>query len=122
MTPSEIVAYNAAWLKAWSDKDIDRLCQFYADDCVYKDPQTVAGLQGNAALRAYLTQLFAATPPMTYEPDEVWPIPGGFCGRWICTIAPGEGSAEGRMRGFDLVLMDGDKIRLNEVYVHQLSV
>jgi hypothetical protein len=115
MTPSEIAAYNAAWLKAWTDKDVDRLCGFYAENCTYTDPQTAGGLEGQAALRAYLAGLFAATPPMTYEPEQTWPIPGGFCGRWYCTI---EGA--GRMRGFDLVIMDGDRIRLNEVYVHQL--
>jgi len=119
MTPSEIAAYNADWLKAWSDKDVDRLCGFYARDCDYKDPQTVAGLQGQDALRAYLTGLFGATPPMTYVPEETWPIPGGFCGRWYCTI--GEDGAGGRLRGFDLVLLEGEKIRLNEVYVHQLA-
>jgi hypothetical protein len=27
----------------------------------------------------------------------------------------------GRLRGFDLVLLDGDRIALNEVYVHQLG-
>lgn len=118
MSPAEITAYNAAWLKAWTDKDVDRLCQFYADNCVYKDPQTAQGLEGQAALRGYLTQLFGSTPPMTYEPDEVWPIPGGYCGRWYCTI--GENGEGGRMRGFDLVLLDGDRITLNEVYVHAL--
>ncbi|MGH6958278.1 MAG: nuclear transport factor 2 family protein [Caulobacteraceae bacterium] len=119
MNAAEIVEFNARWLKAWTDKDVDALCRFYADDCVYKDPQTAAGLQGNAALRAYLSQLFAATPPMTYEPDEVWPIAGGFCGRWHCAI--GEGGAAGRIRGFDLVILEGDRIKLNEVYVHQLA-
>jgi len=112
----DIADYNARWLKAWSDKDVGRLCAFYAADCVYKDPQTAAGLNGADALRAYLTGLFAATPPMTYTPDEVWPIPGGFCGRWYCEVEGG-----GRMRGFDLVLLDGDQIRLNEVYVHTLD-
>jgi hypothetical protein len=118
MTHAEIADYNARWLQAWTAKDVDALCRFYADDCVYKDPQTAAGLEGNAALRGYLTQLFAATPPMTYEPEAVWPIEGGFCGRWYCAI--GEGGAAGRMRGFDLVILDGDRIKLNEVYVHQL--
>jgi hypothetical protein len=111
----DIADFNARWLEAWSDKDVDRLCGFYADDCVYKDPQTAAGLRGNAALRQYLTGLFGATPGMTYTPDEVWPIPRGFCGRWYCEIEGG-----GRMRGFDLVILDGDRIALNEVYVHQL--
>ncbi len=59
-----------------------------------------------------------ATPPMTYTPDEVWPIPGGFCGRWYCEM--GEDGSLGRIRGFDLVLLDGDRIALNEVYVHAL--
>ena len=120
MTPSEIVAYNAAGCRPGPTRTSTRLCQFYADDCVYKDPQTAAGLEGHAALRAYLTGLFAATPPMTYTPDEVWPIPGGFCGRWYLHHRAGRRGAEGRMRGFDLVLLDGDRIALNEVYVHQL--
>ena len=76
-------------------------------------------MKGNAALAEYLTALFGATPPMTYVPDEVWPIPGGFCGRWYCEI--GEGGSGGRMRGFDLVILDGDRIVLNEVYVHQMA-
>jgi len=114
----DIADFNARWLQAWSDKDVPRLCAFYADDCVYKDPQTAAGLKGQAQLAEYLTGLFAATPAMTYTPDETWPIPGGFCGRWYCEIGP-DGSG-GRMRGFDLVILDGDRIALNEVYVHQM--
>jgi hypothetical protein len=114
----DIADYNARWLQAWTAKDVDRLCAFYAEDCVYRDPQTAVGLTGQAALRAYLTGLFAATPPMTYTPDETWPIPGGFCGRWYCEI--GEGGSGGRLRGFDLVILDGDRIALNEVYVHQM--
>ena len=118
MDQATLQDFNARWLKAWSDKDVDRLCGFYADDCVYKDPQTAAGLKGNAALRAYLDGLFSATPPMTYTPDELWPIEGGYCGRWYCEM--GEGGAAGRLRGFDLVLLRGREIVLNEVYVHQL--
>ena len=114
----DIADYNARWLKAWSAKDVDGLLEFYDESCVYKDPQTSAGITGHEALRAYLSGLFAATPPMTYTPDEVWPIPGGFCGRWYCEIG---GDQPSRMRGFDLVLMDGDRITLNEVYVHALS-
>jgi len=116
MTLDEITRFNADWLRAWTDKDVPRLLGFYAQDCVYKDPQTAAGVAGHAALGAYLTGLFAATPAMTYTPDEVWPIPSGFCGRWYCDIA-----GAGRMRGFDLVILAGDQIALNEVYVHQLG-
>lgn len=115
MSPQEIAAFNADWLRAWSEKDVARLVTFYAEDCAYSDPQTAAGLKGREALRGYLEGLFAATPPMTYTPDETWPIPGGFCGRWYCDIEGG-----GRLRGFDLVLLRGREIVANEVYVHQL--
>lgn len=118
MTPDEITAFNAEWLAAWTAKDVPTLVAFYAKDCIYKDPQTAAGLTGRAALATYLEGLFAATPAMTYTPEETWPIPGGFCGRWYCAI--GEGGAGGRMRGFDLVILNGREIALNEVYVHQL--
>ena len=56
MKANDIEAYNAAWLQAWTNKDVDALCAFYAEDCVYKDPQTAAGLTGNEALRGYLCQ------------------------------------------------------------------
>jgi hypothetical protein len=118
MSPDQLSAYNADWLAAWSEKDVERLVGFYAEDCVYKDPQTAAGLSGRTALRGYLTGLFGATPPMTYTPDEVWPIEGGYCGRWYCEV--GAGGAAGRLRGFDLVLLRGREIVLNEVYVHPL--
>lgn len=117
MTP-DITALNAAWLKAWSEKDVAGVVSFYAEDCLYKDNQTAGGITGHAALTAYLAGLFAATPPMVYTPDEVWAIEGGFCGRWYCEM--GEGGAAGRLRGFDLVILKDGKIVLNEVYVHPL--
>lgn len=116
----DIASFNADWLAAWTDKDVERLLGFYAPDCTYHDPQTATGITGHDALRTYLTGLFAATPAMTYTPDEVWAIAGGFCGRWYCDVVSGE-----RLRGFDLVIMTdggaGDRIAHNEVYVHQLT-
>jgi hypothetical protein len=114
----DIETFNADWLKAWSDKDVPRLVAFYTEDTIYKDPQTAAGITGHAALRDYLTGLFSATPKMIYTPDEVWATPNGYCGRWYCEM--GDAGALGRMRGFDLVVLRGDRIALNEVYVHQL--
>jgi hypothetical protein len=115
----DIARFNADWLAAWSAKDVERLMGFYAPDTVYKDMNTAAGISGHAALRAYLAGLFAATPKMIYTPDETWPIPGGFCGRWYCAI--GESAKDGAMRGFDLCLLKDGLITLNEVYVHALS-
>lgn len=112
--------FNRRWLQAWTDKDVPRLLSFYAADTVYRDPQTAAGITGHEALGAYLTGLFGATPPMRYEPDEIWPTHDGYCGRWFCTIRPADGPLS-YLRGFDLVVLDGGKITLNEVYVHPLA-
>ena len=114
----DIEDFNRRWREAWSD--VDRLVQFYAVDTVYKDPQTAAGLKGREALRGYLTGLFAALPPTKYVPHEVWATPNGYCGRWYATMSP-PGGPQSFMRGFDLVVLDGDQITLNEVYVHPLD-
>lgn len=114
----DLEAFNADWLKAWSEKNVARLLDFYTDDVLYTDQQVAQGVRGRAALEAYLTGLFAAVPPMIYTADELWPTANGYCGRWYCAI--GEGGAMGRLRGFDLVILRGDRIAVNEVYVHQL--
>lgn len=116
----DIERFNTDWLRAWSEKDVERLLGFYAEDTRYIDGQVPAGLRGHDALRGYLVRLFGATPPMRYDPDEVWPVPGGYCGRWICTIDAPDGTRRW-LRGFDLVLLDGDRIALNEVYTHTLE-
>jgi len=116
----DIEDFNRRWLQAWTDKDVPALLTFYAEDTVYRDPQTAAGIQGHAALGAYLKGLFDATPPMRYDPHEVWATHNGYCGRWYCTITP-PGAPQTYMRGFDLVVLKGDKIVLNEVYVHPLE-
>ena len=114
-------ALNARWLQAWTDKDVPALLACYSDDVVYQDPQVPAGLVGSEALGGYLRQLFDATPPMTYEPDEVWATADGWCGRWVCRIdMPDQTTAW--PRGFDLVVLDGDgRIARNEVYTHTLQ-
>jgi hypothetical protein len=117
----DIVDYNARWLAAWSAKDTAALLTFYGPNIVYKDAQVAAGITGHTALGAYLNALFAATPAMEYVPEETWPIPGGFCGRWNCRFTQPDGKQR-HLRGFDLVLLDGDQIIHNEVYTHDVPV
>ena len=115
----DIERFNADWLQAWTDKDVERLVGFYSADTVYKDPQVPNGVEGREALRGYLETLFGSTPPMIYLPETVWAIEGGFCGRWYYDV--GDGASEGKLRGFDLVLLENSLIKHNEVYVHPLS-
>ena len=115
----DIEKYNADWLAAWTAKDTAALLTFYSESVTYKDNQVPAGITGHGALKLYLDGLFAATPPMAYIPEMVWPIPGGYCGRWNCAFELPDGSKRA-IRGFDLVLLEGDKITYNEVYTHNL--
>ena len=110
MTPGELEAFNAAWLQAWTDKDIPRIAAMYAQDCSYVDGANAAGLTGRAALVAYLEKLFPHLPEWRYAPDALWPVEGGFCARWFCDMGPK------RLRGFDFVLLRGGLIAHNEVY------
>jgi len=114
----DIANFNADWLKAWSDKDVERLVGFYAEDATYFDPQVPNGLKGRGPLREYLKTLFSSTPATTYTPEEVWAIEGGFCGRWYADI--GDDKVDARLRGFDQVILRDGLIAHNEVYVHQL--
>lgn len=116
---TDLVKLNADWLAAWTAQDAERVASFYTEDARYFDQQVPDGLVGRAALQSRLAGLFELTPPMRYEPDVVWPIEGGFCGRWICTIEAGEVTQ--LLRGFDLVLLENGKISYNEVYTHPLQ-
>lgn len=116
----DIVDFNRRWLQAWTDKDVPGLLGFYAQDTRYFDPQVPQGLTGHEALGAYLTGLFAATPPMTYTPEEVWSAEGGYCGRWYCVVGADQKAAPA-IRGFDFVQLKGELITFNEVYTHMLA-
>lgn len=116
---TEIERFNADWLAAWSDKDVERVVGFYAEDADYYDPHVPAGIKGHEALRAHLIGLFGALPRTIYTPDEVWPMTQGYCGRWY--LALGEGDSVQRVRGFDFVQMRDGRISFNEVYVHELT-
>jgi ketosteroid isomerase-like protein len=116
----DIEEYNRDWLKAWSNKDVDGLLTYYDADVTYKDPQVPGGVKGHAALRRYLETIFAVMPETSFDPEQVWAIEGGYVGRWIATSKAGDGTTS-KMRGFDLVRLEGDKITHNEVYTHNLA-
>lgn len=118
-THADAERLNAAWLGAWSAKDAGRLVALYAEDCVYRDPRYPDGLRGRTALHGHLESLFRASPPWVFTPDRAWPIAGGFCSRWTCVMGPD--GRDGRLRGFDLVLVHDGLIVENEAYVHELG-
>lgn len=116
----DLADFNKRWLQAWSDKDVARLLTFYDETCLYFDPSVPQGVSGHAELGAYLTGLFKALPATNYIPEEIWSTHNGYCGRWYCVMGD-DPDAKPAMRGFDLVVLKGDRIVLNEVYAHMLQ-
>lgn len=116
---TDLEKLNADWLAAWTDQDADRVASFYTEDARYFDAQVPDGIVGRDALRERLSKLFELAPPMRYEPETVWPIEGGFCGRWYCTIESGD--VRQMLRGFDLVLVRDGRFAYNEVYTHAIG-
>ncbi|GBH32961.1 nuclear transport factor 2 family protein [Sphingobium xenophagum] len=115
----DIAAFNRAWLEAWTVKSVDRILAFYHPDIAYYDDAAPGSVHGHEALRALLDQVFAATPGWVMHPDAVWPIEGGFCGRWYMDL--GEGPEAVRLRGFDHCLLRDGLIVHNEVYTHRIA-
>ena len=115
----DIRDFNARWLQAWSNKDVEAILEFFAPNGVYRDGQSPDGIEGTEALRSYLSQMFAATPPMRYETENLWPIERGYVVRWLADV---EGPEEmpRRVRGVGVVLLEGERVALNEVYTHSL--
>ncbi|KAI9015960.1 hypothetical protein DFJ74DRAFT_678915 [Hyaloraphidium curvatum] len=122
MAEAKLNDFNARWLKAWTDKDVEHLLSFYDENATYRDPQTADGIKGHEALRAYLTKLFGGQGPCEYRPQALWVTDDGYCGRWYATLELPE-NKKVYLRGFDQCVMNaaGDKITHNEVYVHPLS-
>lgn len=111
----QMAAFNEEWLDAWTRKDIPQIAALYTEDCSFMDAATVKGLEGRAALVAYLEKIFPAVPQWHYRSDTLWPIDGGFCARWFCEMEGGR-----RLRGFDFVQLRGRQIARNEVYTHEI--
>jgi hypothetical protein len=116
---TDLQQLNADWLAAWTAQDAERLASLYHADCRYFDPQLPEGLDGRRALRDRFAKLFELAPSMRYEADRIWPVSGGFCSRWICTIQAGD--VKQMIRGFGLLLLEEGKIVHNEVYAHPIQ-
>jgi hypothetical protein len=120
MTVDEARALCDRWLPLWTGNRPEALIECYADEAFYRDPARPAGVQGRAALLAYLRALLARFPAWTWEADEIFPCAGGFALRWRATIPVG--GTVVRETGLDLVLVAGGRITRNEVYFDRAAL
>lgn len=111
-------------LDAWNGQDPERVVSMYTDDVTYRDPNTRGAVEGADALRRYLTKLFSRWE-MHWELRED-PLPhasgDGVTALWRASFRPVDGDRAVDVDGMDLVVLEGDRIRLNEVWFDRAAL
>lgn len=88
-----------AFGEAFNRKDVDGVMALMTDDCVHETTDPAPdGVRhsGQAAVRAYWTRLFEATPQMSFENEDVFVSGDRACVRWRFSWG------EGHVRGVDV--------------------
>jgi ketosteroid isomerase-like protein len=109
-------------LSAWNTQDVEAVLARYADDLLYLDPNTRGPVFGRDAMRAYLTKLFGRWT-MTWAAGEIFPLEtDGVAIRWTGTLALAGEEESVAIGGLDLVILEGDLVKRNEVYFDRAPV
>lgn len=104
-------------LDAWTAQDVEAVVACYAEDVEYRDPNTRGHVKGRDALRRYLQKLFSQWT-MTWTLREMFLFTGAQGGAflWHATFKKPGGEKIVEADGMDLVIMEGDLLKRNEVY------
>jgi ketosteroid isomerase-like protein len=100
MTPETLKAI----LEAFNDHDLDRIMEFFADDCSFDMPRGPepwgARLVGRAAVRQALATRFQGLPDVHYGDDRHWVSGNLGVSEWLLTGTTRDGRRV-RVRGCD---------------------
>ncbi len=110
-------------LGAWNTHDVERVVACYTPDLVYRDPNTQGDVRGADSFRRYLTKLFAAWR-MHWSAKEIFPLEGtdGSAVLWRATLTPAGGNASVEVDGMDIVVLEGEHLKRNEVYFDRAAL
>ena len=117
-TQEELKELAVRILAAWNDQDPEKVVAMYTDDVTYRDPNTRGAVEGADAMRRYLSKLFSGWE-MHWELRED-PLPhadgNGVTALWRASFRLPDGDRTVEAEGMDLVTLEGDRIRHNEVW------
>lgn len=121
LTGSDYIRLMKECLAAWNSADAEKTASFYAEDLDYRDPSVPEGIHGRADFIAYLKLLFRVWPRQEWKEKELMPHekPGAFSISYDFSF--GNDVAEIRGSGIDRMEFEGDKIKLNHVYLNALK-
>jgi ketosteroid isomerase-like protein len=124
MTPqNEVVEFAQRFLAAWNTQDVEKVLACYTDDLIYRDPNTRGAVEGSAAMRRYLTKLFANWR-MHWSLRQALSL-GDVAGAavlWHATFQRSEGGPTVEADGMDLALLEGRRLSRNEVYFDRAAL
>jgi hypothetical protein len=110
-------------LEAWNSHDVERVVACYTPDLVYRDPGTRGEVRGADAFRRYLTKMFASWR-MHWSSREVFPLDDGNGSAilWRATLTPVGGNTTVEVEGMDLAMLEGERLKRNEVYFDRAAL
>jgi ketosteroid isomerase-like protein len=116
-TESELIAIAEQLFDGWNRQDVEATVARYTDDLVYVDPNTRGAVEGADAMRRYLGKLFGRWE-MHWSLRELFPLADvdGAAALWHASFRKPGSDRTVEADGMDLVLLDGDRVKRNEVY------
>ena len=123
MDKKELIKMSESVLGAWNLQDVDKTVACYTPDLQYCDPNTRGVVNGADAMRRYLRKLFGAWE-MHWSLREVFPFTGvqGGAFLWHATLKKPGGDKTAEVDGMDLVILEGNRIKRNEVYFDRAAL
>ena len=116
-TVAQLTAMAERLFDGWNRQDVETVVACYTDDLVYVDPNTRGAVEGADAMRRYLGKLFGRWE-MHWSLRELFPLADvdGAAALWHASFRKPGGERTVEADGMDLVLLDGDRVKRNEVY------
>jgi ketosteroid isomerase-like protein len=117
MDKQRLTKLTQDFLAAWNAQDVEQVLQCYTQEVLYRDPNTRGVIQGAPNLRRYLQKLLSAWD-MHWSLREAHPFGGidGGAFLWHAVLKKAGDTKAIEVDGMDLVLLEGDRIKRNEVY------
>lgn len=111
------------FLEAWNTQDVEQVVATYTPDVQYRDPNTKGFVKGSDAMRKYLAKLFVGWD-MHWALRELYPFDGvdGAAVLWHATLKRSDKDKVVEVDGMDLVLIEGDQIKRNDVYFDRAAM
>lgn len=117
MNRTEFEQHSKLMYDAWNRQDVEAVLERYTEDVVYRDPNTHGEVHGREAMRNYLTKLFSRWQMHWATRDFfLFGEADGVAVLWRATLQPKDIDRKVEVDGMDLLLMEGDRVKRNEVY------